>query len=370
MGIEPDRIEKFIGDMHRDITQKKAYIDDELTEIQFGTNKKYTEHRSIKFTSHDAEFEYMTKYGSGNFIQNIIKTVDQDAKVVGLSTTLGPRHQITFEKMMNDMSALSDGNFKSDLAEFKRTYDHIKGVNTFGAPKSDLGKSAAATRKFTDMSKLSFASLPSTITDIPYMAAVAETMLGGGVKGYARNLLQFSMQQAKNFANRDHAILFAKRFTTYAEDMNTLLDAPIMKEGVIESAASFASVDKAHRMFMNLTGLPRQNWAAKGAASKVISAGLADFANSSFDGLKPKMQEMFNLYGVTAKDWDVIRKNGFESFEGDSYLTPAKLYEQGNHDAGLKLAGVLRAASELGSPTSSVRMNALKASFEIGRAHV
>jgi hypothetical protein len=363
MGIEGDRIEKFLENMHTDLTTKNGYVADELAEIQFGSIKKYTEHRAIKFKTVDAEFDYMTQYGSGNYVQSIIRTVEQDAAIVGLGSTFGPRHEVSFTGMLQELNKISDGDFKTSEEEFKKTHKFLQGVGGFGSPKTTAGKIANTVRQFGDF-KLSTLSLLSTITDTPFSAAIAETLIGGGAKGYARNLLKFTSSQFKNFTNKDEALKFAKRLSVYAEDMNDLLDSSTLKEGVIESSRGFKKMDNAHRFFMNLTGLPRQNWASKGANSRIISSGLADFSDSSFDQLKPAMQEMFTLHGIKSSDWDVIRSSALETIDGEKYLSPIKLYESNMHDQGLRLAGILRGAAELQSPTASARLNALKASFD------
>jgi hypothetical protein len=321
------------------------------------------EARVIKFRTIEAEYQYMKQFGGGSFTDNAIKTMERESQVVGLSSTLGPRHEATFAEAQSFMAQA--GVNKSELINSKKTYDNMRGANPYGRPQSVAGNAGVMLRKFNDMNKLSAMSSISTVTDIPFMAGVAEALLGGGVKGYSRNLVKFTTDMVNNFRpyGKDVAAKWANRMGVYLEEINPLLDRHAMRD-YMEAGKSFMSYDKAHRFFMSATGLPRQNWSAKIAASKLFSHGLADMSGQALDTLPKKTQEMFASLGITGKSWDSIRANALEDIDGDGYLSPAKLFEDGFTEDGIKLAAFLKGASEMGSPTQSAKFRAEKASFD------
>lgn len=362
MGIKPDQVDSFIGDMFKRAKNPKYLIDGEFTEIQFGSVAGMQESRVIKFKSVEAEYEYMNRYGGGDFLSNALKTVERESRVVGLSSTFGPRHEATFEQTVNFLAQQSGGRL-DELKSLKTTYDYLRGRNQYARPSTVFGKGAVLLRKMTDMSKLSAMSAVSTVTDIPFMAGVSETLLGGGARGYARNLLNFTTGMISTVTNKADAKKWANRLAVYAEDVNPLLDRSSLRD-FMEAGVSWKTFDQAHRTVMNLTGLPRQNWAAKIQASKMFSHGLADMSTLPLDKMTKKTQAMFESFGITAKDWDNIRLNALEDIDGDNILSPAKLFEAGDTEAGIKLAGFLKQAAELGSPTQSAKMAAFKKSFD------
>jgi hypothetical protein len=76
---------------------------------------------------------------------------------------------------------------------------------------------------------------------------------------------------------------------------------------------------------LRASGMSAHTQAAKWAFKMEFSAALAADAGKTLDQLPPEMQRNFARYGLTAADWDVIRKLGIEDFDGMRFISPERL---------------------------------------------
>jgi uncharacterized protein YoaH (UPF0181 family) len=82
---------------------------------------------------------------------------------------------------------------------------------------------------------------------------------------------------------------------------------------------------------MAVSGMNAHTQAGKWAFGMEFAGHLADQANRTLDQLAPELQATFRRYGVTAEDWDLIRRHGIEEVEGVRFVSAERLANNPDH---------------------------------------
>jgi len=370
MGIKQSDRAQALDDILQTITNPKDLIDGVYASKQV---------KSLYFKGPDEAFAYQKAFGADNLFDQLMKSMHVDTRNLAVAEAFGVKHDKNVDALLKDVYRRTrevdpkQANFDSIKREVDQAYDWLSGITSYGAPKTILGKTATAIRQVTDMSMLKATSVVTTITDMPFSAGTANTIFGGGVNGYAKKAIGISQDTIKLFASRKQQIEFADRIGMFASEVSPFSGQKFAREGT-ETGMSWKPLDRAHNASMIMTGLPRQAAAARLAGVKQLVMGFADVADTPFDKLYSGTRELFDELNINAKDWDLIRQYGVDDVDGVKMITPEKLRREletggprGDTELAMKnvetinkYATLLRQASELGSPTGSVRLNAFK----------
>jgi hypothetical protein len=368
MGYAGEEIDEFLEQTYKSLTSRNinplGVMDDNLKSILFPQGKSVEGRRSIHFKEGESLNSYYEGLGV-NYMENLIKDIDADARKIGAAQRFGPDFDRGFKSTLQKarVQAKENGTLDKFIAEEKkmqRNFDLM--VHGPGHPQERLmAKFGGKTRKLVDMTKLSLA-LISTVTDFPLAAGVISKTTG---KNFLQAQLQVIGEFGKMFKNNKDRMLAGSKLRVFAEDVNVFS----MKNRIGEEGQISDFFDKAHQFSMTMTGLPRQALAMRTAISKMFSTDLAEQSHRSFDQLYIGTQDTLNKVGIGAKEWDLIRQNVDDFGDGTKGITPESIADLDISPAqknklGQSISAYLSELAELGSPTPGVKRQAWKNSID------
>lgn len=124
-----------------------------------------------------------------------------------------------------------------------------------------------------------------------------------------------------------------------------------------------SGVHKFSNTWLRLTGLLPITQVGRTATAKLMMGELADEAGKAMSAMSPARQKLFERYGITAEDWDIIRQHGIEKDQGVTWLTPGaladseKLGEKAT-DYALKLSDMINGETRYFIPEPGLRAQA------------
>ena len=368
MGFVGEEIEEFLDKAWKNLTQRDinplGVMDDNLKSILFPQGKSVEGRRSIHFKEGDALNNYYEGLGV-NYMENLIKDIDADARKIGAAQRFGPDFDRGFKKTLQKarVQAKENGKLKEFIAEEKKMQRNFDlSVHGPGHPEERLmAKFAGKARKLVDMTKLSI-GLISTVTDFPLAAGVISKTTG---KNFLQAQLEIMNEGFKMFKNNKDRMLAGAKLRVFAEDVNVFS----MKNRIGEEGQISDFFDKAHQFAMTMTGLPRQAVAMRTAIAKMFSTDLADNATKSFDQLYGGTQDTLKKFGIGPSEWNIVRQ-GIDDFgDGTKGITPEAIQDLDisaaqKNKLSQGISAYMAELSELGSPTPGVKRQAWKNSLD------
>lgn len=367
MGLVGEEIDEFLDQTFKSLTNRNinplGVMDDNLKKILFPQGKSVEGRRSIHFKAGELNTYYDTL--GVNYMENLIKDIDADARKIGAAQRFGPDFDRSFKKTLQKARVQADEN--ETLAEFiaeekkmQRNFDLM--IHGPGHPQERLlAKFWGKTRKLVDMTKLS-TGLISTVTDFPLAAGVISKTTG---KNFLQAHAQLIREGFKMFKNNKDRMLAGAKLKVFADDVNVFS----MKNRIGEEGQISDFFDKAHQFAMTMTGLPRQAVAMRTAIAKMFSTDLADNATKSFDQLYVGTQDTLMKFGIGAKEWDIVSQ-GIDDFgDGTRGITPEAIQDLDipaaqKNTLSQGISAYMAELSELGSPTPGVKRQAWKNSID------
>ena len=321
-------VDKFLGSIYDKIsTGNFMKTDPEAPLIGFkgpaNLAKKVSASRVLHFENADAFIKYNDAYGTGSLMEAVASGLRRAANTSAMLERLGTNPRAMFDRVLGDLRERSRNapdrvrlRLQGSFAE--RLMDVVDG--TADIPSSINGaQRAAAARALQIQSSLGGAVLASA----PDIATAASELQFQG-----RNFLgalgeQFSgmlAQVAGGRAQREAADLVGVGIDSILRDVASRVT-------VADNAGQ--TINKLNTAFFKLNLLSQWTTAGERAVSEIMSATLGRLRGEGFDRLPARLRQVLQLYDITADDWDLIRFNAMEEFEGRIYVSPEKLREGG-----------------------------------------
>jgi hypothetical protein len=175
-----------------------------------------------------------------------------------------------------------------------------------------LAARAAAIRSIQSMARLGGAMI-SSFGDIPTAAAELRYMGRGALSAYA-DMFNGMMKGRRSGERRVIADLLGVGFEGLTGHVLSRLGGETAPPGIISKMAALS---------FRLNGL---NWwtdAHKTTAAEMIARMYALVQGKAFDGLPKPLRERLAQYGITAADWEIMRRAAVHADEsGKTFLTP------------------------------------------------
>lgn len=326
--LDTRSIDEFLGFIYDELrTGNFLKADPEAPLIGFkgpaNLAKKVSQSRVLHFKDADAFIKYNDAYGTGSLMEAVASGFRRAANTAAMLERLGTNPKAMFDRVLNDLRERSRNapdrvrlRLQSSYAE--RLMSVVDG--TVDIPSHVLGaQRAAAARSLQIQSSLGGAVLAS----FPDIATAASELQFQGRNFLGALLDQFSGMLAQiggGRAQREAADLVGVGIDSILRDVASRVT-------VADNAGQ--TINKINTAFFKLNLLSQWTTAGERAVSEIMSATLGRLRGESFDRLPPRLRQTLELYNVTASDWDLIRFNAMEEFEGRVYVSPEKLREGG-----------------------------------------
>lgn len=291
----------------------------------------------LKFKSGDALAEYQKKIGGDSF-SNLINYVDRLSADIASAHVLGKNAQATIRKLSKAGKLSND-----ETSQLINTYEHAAGKVKSVVPK---GAKGAVSKLIQTLRTLGTAAMMGSSV---LVAGLDIATMGLTARYNGLPVMKMYGKMLKNLASKDSRMELAQvgfqlesvlssltnmsRFNPHATQSNTLNN---LATGVLRTSGLLAVSD-----------------AMKLAVKNTFLVQFKDLSKTTFETLmhtNPRMHKQLNQYGITKKDWDIMRK----SMDDDIMLNPMKLTEL-NNEVGSKFFRLINEEADTAVVTPGAR---------------
>lgn len=285
--------------------------------------KRVSQARVLHFKDADAFIAYNDAYGTGSLLEAVSAGLRRAANTAALLERMGTNPRAMFDRVLNDLRERSRGAPDRVRTRLKGSYatrlmDVVDGT-------ADIPSSVSAARRLSALRALQvqsslggavLASFPDIVTAASELQYQGDNLLSAVGKQLSGMLAQVGGGRAQ----REAADLLGVGIDSILRDVASRMT-------VADNAGS--TINKLNHAFFKLNLLSQWTTAGERAVSEIMSANLGRLRGEAFDRLPARIRETMELYNIGAQDWDLIRFNGMEEFDGRMYVSPEKLREGG-----------------------------------------
>ncbi|MGE4334962.1 MAG: hypothetical protein AB7E55_03180 [Pigmentiphaga sp.] len=284
--------------------------------------KRLSRGREIEFKDADAWFDYNTKYGAGNLREAFASGIQRAAHSTGMMRVLGTNPQNMFNAIRDDL--LLHAKATNQLDQVDKIEGRRHALERYMAAvdgSMDIPGNALAARRYAavraviTMARLG-GMLLSQLNDI--------AIYGSGVRYQGRG---FFSGMGESVAGLGRSLKPQER-RNLAASLGVVLDNMFGEIGRLGSFAEGGSVTRSVQTFMkwNLSTW----WQNRMRTSAVfgMSHHMALNRGRAWAELDAEYRRVFDLYGITEKDWDVIRASSERLVDGREYLVPENVADE------------------------------------------
>lgn len=303
--------------------------------------EKYSGSRFLHFKDGDSWLAYNNRFGNGDPFQTVGQYVNNMANDIGFMEVWGPDPEALKDRIINmakHEAAMQDNKTALKTIKnadyFQRIWDEVSGESSIPVQtRLRFAHFNSAVRNLLMSAQLGSAFL-TQLSDVATSLWTAR-FNGLSLKEIPKNLFSLMISNKK----RD----FAMHLGLGADEIATILAGRsagstrflgdiIPQQGWSGRVA--ATVIKASL-------LERMTMAGKKAFSLDFVHTLANNADIQFDKLIKPLRDCFERYGLTSKDWDIIRKSKFDDLDGAKYVNLIELSKSGHVDVANKLSNLI-----------------------------
>jgi hypothetical protein len=317
-------LEEFLDVVYADLSAGRhlSAIDDEAAAYTAPGSlaRRASQSRVIYFKDADSEFDYLTEFGVGKLNEAILGDLSRAAQQAGLMRVLGPNPGYTLKAVMSEVEAgiVRTPELREKFADTRDTAEGLLSMldGTANVPgKAMAARVGSNVRVVQAMAKLGGAVI-SAVTDLPvYASQIKYQGRGGLFSGIAEGIGGLLQGRAKGERKRILGMI-----DTVADN----LVGSVATRFDSDDLMSAGSADLM-RLFFRLNGL--QWWTDTLRESMELGTAnwLGSLRNTSFDGLDANAKRLFDQYGITAPEWDVIRQGVIDAADKRTYVVPERI---------------------------------------------
>lgn len=338
--------------------------------------RKRAEHRFLVFRDAGSWLEYHERFGDGSVFEVAVGHVNGMARDIATVKMLGPNPAATVQYMealvgelqgKKALAAAGTGKKAARLAgrvsvqqpAIRDLYDAVTGaIHTPAANGMTLANISAMNRNVNVAAKLGGAWF-SALTDPAFMAATAAAT---GLR-YAPMIGRL-LKLFNPLSEADRRLARRLGFTN-----EILLGSAIGASRYVGEVVGPEWSRKVADVTMRAFTLSPWTQAGTDAVRMETLGRVTEMASRRFDDIEPDLRDAMRAYGITADDWDLMRRTPLwrDAATGAEFLRPqdiaggaadaGPLFER-RFDAAMKLMTMVEAESEMGVPKATARMTA------------
>lgn len=315
-------------------------------------NKYSDENRVIHFKDADSWLAYNERFGNGDVYKTMVDYIDNLSKDIAFLEIYGPNpdkmKKLIVDEVKREAGIGRDEKVKnkarSQINQFETLWEDFTG-------ESQIPVNVKAAKVGSEIrAGLTSAQLGSAfLTQFSDITTNALTAKFNGLSG--SELVKNYMRLIRSNKYRDFSI----HLGLGAEEVTrTLSGAARYAEGFFEKG----KLGKISNFVMQASLLERMTMASKKAFSLDFVHTLANNADTEFNSLIKPLKDCFERYGLTSKDWDIIRKSKFDNFDGSKYVNIRTLAAE-NLEVANKLSNMILTERDFAVIDRNARTNAL-----------
>ncbi|MCD7802952.1 MAG: hypothetical protein LUH09_08665, partial [Clostridiales bacterium] len=325
-----DGRERFLNGAYKDLsTGYHTHIDGTREPIMMrgtvigSTASGASQPRTLHFKDADSWYQYNQKYGNSSIRESVASNLDHLANATGMMQILGPSPHsnlkrivdVTLDRLRNEgrvdemdklQNSYKSGFIRNCMMELDGTMSHS--ANPRVSKPFQTARDLLSTAQLGSSLFSQFADLPNAAMEMHYQGHNYFTSLFSEMTNMGKYWGNSSQEMKQMWAG----------LGAYADD--------VLREHQsrwrVEDSASRGIMHKIENGFYRLAMM--EHWDQthrKGVATK-MAYHLAQDSVKSWNELKPQMRRVFNLAGIDADRWEVIRHADKITVDGNTYLSP------------------------------------------------
>jgi len=312
-----------VDDMQFDIMLQKMYDDiatDGLASLKPGQQggaklaNQHRDHRVLPFKDADSWLGYHDQFGHADLYATLTDHLSSMANDTAKLEILGPNPSASW-KHMRDLALKAEGKEDLKMAFMDSVWRVVSGEGN--ATKSvRFADFMQAVRSILVASKLGGAML-SAVSDMAFMKKTAGFNGISATKAFKR---QLSLLNPKNEADRLAAVkmhLTANAWTNHALAANRFTETT--GSGFSAKVADFT---------MRASMLSAWTDAGQKAFGMEFYGMFAEQVGKNMDELPAAMKEGFKRYGISAEDWEILRKTELLDYDGAKFFSVENMMQR------------------------------------------
>ena len=338
--LDTERIEAQFNKPIEDILES-AYKNITTPHIDAGTMnrngavlaKRGEESRVLHFKDGDSLLSYNKEFGNADIFGTMDAHLRQQSKEIAMMQIMGANPENTFNKLKelaraDGMGSLAEG----DLDRlWKVTSGQVDGDSIVNNADATFAAISGGYRSLQIASKLGSATVSS-------LADLSNIVMGAGYRGLssvkiAGRAISTLLQEATTIGKVGKNIELANRIGVVSEFAN----ASLANSRFAESVGS-GFLQRASEGVIRASGLGSWTTSMRASFGLELAANIAENFGKKLDDVG--FANMLKEYGVTASEWDIIRKTKARDIKGSKFLDMDEVYKA-NEDLGYKLSEMI-----------------------------
>ena len=311
------------------------------------------DHRVMVFKDADAWLEYHDKYGHADVYTTMTDHLTGMAQDIAKLEIMGPNPESTY-RYLRDM-AMKDGTQGLKLGFLDSVWDTTTGKANI-AESVHMADFMQAVRHWLVSARLGGAFL-SSISDLGF---TRETARFNGLSATKVFNTYLSLMNPRNADDRLMAVkmqLTADAWVTRALAANRHTEV---------TGAGFSA--KAADFTMRASFLSAHTDSMRKAFGMEFQAAIATQIGKKLDDVQPELKRAMEAYGITAKDWEIIRKTEtlkhpdnakVEYFSPENMMKRTDLSEGQRLELNRKIQEMILTETDFAVPTPDARVRAI-----------
>ena len=270
-------------------------------------------HRVLHYKTYEGQWRINQKYSAfqGDFVSQLVSMTQQRSREVALITKFGPDPERAFGQLTANGSIEPQFSRGITHPKTETAWDVVSGKVDYVAQENvGLAQKSQAVRDVILSAKLGGATLTAVPTDT-ITSALRSAFNGTGAFGPLRRLITGGVTK-EQAARMGH-------------ELSIITDAVAGSNRYGDIGDIGSVTGKIANAVLKGQGLLTWTDASKRAFIQNFNYKFAQAAGKTWDELPVAQRDTISQSGITASDWDVIRANGVEAFDGVNYIVADRL---------------------------------------------
>lgn len=324
MEVPPEKIDDFLESAYQAMVTGVRLID-EVPPIEKAfkgpgnLGKKVSASRTLDFKSADDWLAYNNEYGTSDLREAFLSSLEGAAQATALMDMFGSNPQAMLDRVIQRAKRQfrsepkKANEFDGGVVNLQDLMDELTGDVNIGST-TRVARVFSAYRAVQTMAKLGGAWI-SSVSDIAFVAA-ARSYQGRNVMDAWQDAFMAPVKGMSRGDQRLYADLTGVGLAgTIGEFMSRFSPQDTLS----------GKTSKLMQAFFKLNLLGPWTDSVKRGITMTIARDMAIASAKSFDGLPADMQRLLRIYGIGAKEWEVVRGAVKEGPDGKTYIMPGDI---------------------------------------------
>ena len=316
------------------------------------------DHRFLAFKNAQVWQEYQNKYGGGDPFTVMMDHIEGMSRDIAMMQTFGPNPNSTIDFLRTQLMARAEqADYQAQLAgqkannvtklnpvlnRFDNMYQDISG-NAYVPVRQQQSRIWAGLGEMLSAAQLGSATIAAILGDKALMritARIAGTPHMGSLSKTLANIVASKPTKSELI----RAGLIAEHWSSVAYGQARYI-------GNITGPQITQRISNAA---MNISGLSPVTQAERWVYGESLMGHYASISKQSYASLSQKNKRLFERYGITEQDWNVLRSVKSYNYKRATWLRPADVFDV-NEGVAQKYVDLIQSETDLGIPVAGPR---------------